>query len=342
MYLNNVSDRVPFWPRIGVVSPAAVSGQLKLLVATLEFMSNHSAGMTNVVYAGGAPGCNMLYVAARYPHIRFILFDPRAFDERLQKVPNIELRRQLFTNDDAKEFEGAVLISDIRSATNEMGPVEWEKCVAKDMAMQQNWVRIMGAPWALLKFRMPYNKDSIRYLRGALYPQPFAQAHSGELRLIVPLGVKTKKYVLKLLSGTMACHNLLRPKWHPRQHIRKVGLCGCWDCTALVAVVRHHLSMSEDPKVGADDGRVVSEIQKILGAIKPNCKSLTGLLPRGHPHSDSHLGPYYKRDIRKLYDGTRPPRHYSKNSDEIGAAREAIEAAAKVAHVQPPPMYATT
>lgn len=72
-----------------------------------------------MVYAGAAPGTHVNFMAAAlFPKLRFVLVDPAPF--HAFRTSRVTVRRQLFTDDVAREFAGrtdVIFISDVRTQT---------------------------------------------------------------------------------------------------------------------------------------------------------------------------------------------------------------------------------
>lgn len=175
-------------------------GQRKLLLSEIEFLtlfiSDHDEKNNIVViYAGAADGKHIKFLSSLFPKIKFILYDPNNFDERLYNIDMIEIHQEYFTNEVALQLFNRLdtnnptyklLISDIRTADiNKMSPSEVEACVKMDHNMQKEWYEILQPDMTMLKFRLPWDCPTTDYLEGDIYLQAYAPLSSTETRLII-------------------------------------------------------------------------------------------------------------------------------------------------------------
>merc|ERR550514_866026 len=88
----------------------------------------------------------------------------------------------------------ALFVSDIRTADAKIQSKEQvDAAVANDMAMQQEWVRLLRPHRAMLKFRLPYAPGQTEYLDGEMRLPIWAPVTSTEARLITD-GATTRAY----------------------------------------------------------------------------------------------------------------------------------------------------
>ncbi len=175
-------------------------GQLKLLVEELVFLTmTRESKAKRVVYAGAAPGLSMPYLSEMFPDLTFDLFDPAMFF--IKSSERIQIFNRTFTDDDAKGYTETetIFLSDIRSG-------ESEKEIESDMNSQRRWVEIMKPKFSSLKFRLPFNNTTTKYLGGQLYIQAFAPVASTELRLVFS-DIAEKTYNNAEVEERMAYHN---------------------------------------------------------------------------------------------------------------------------------------
>lgn len=173
-------------------------GQRKLFLTELQFINRYwdptLIPKPVFLYIGAAPGRHIPFLSSLYPEITFYLYDPQAF--HITESEKIKIRRQYFTDKDAKKWAkrraNLYMVSDIRSADyTKMSPSQNEETIHKDMNAQLRWYQTIKPVQAHLKFRLPYPVDgkaeTINYLDGTLYKQPWAPQTSTETRL-VPFG----------------------------------------------------------------------------------------------------------------------------------------------------------
>jgi hypothetical protein len=208
---NDRRGQVPHW------------GHAKLFLEEVLFLtlfvSKHPS-VKWVLYIGSAPFYHGHILSQMFPHLQFVLYDPRSFVIPQAFRHRFEIHQQYFTDVDAKEWasRGAqtAVISDIRSikveknATDEEKRAHFEQAVRRDMALQMGWVKIINPASASLKFRMPFPElnpatgkhdidEMFEYLDGYIMLQPFRGSSSTETRLIP---VKSNgEYVMKRYSS---------------------------------------------------------------------------------------------------------------------------------------------
>lgn len=198
LYLHPKSPATQYARRLDEEKTVVHWGQLKLYLATLEFICLYCNKMElpkpKVVYAGSAPGYNISILSEQFPEIEWDLWDPAPFGIRPVEG-KINIFNTYFTDDVAMEYarEGdrILFISDIRTVNStEVHPDVAEREVWSDMIMQQNWVKIINPYRAHLKFRLPFqyqhNEDQrlVRYLNGDVLFQAYVGPTSTETRLV--------------------------------------------------------------------------------------------------------------------------------------------------------------
>ena len=111
--------------------------------------------------------------------------DPGEF--AIDPSDRIEIRRELFTDALAASFAGqaTLFISDIRTEIVSKDVASQQAFVAEDMAKQQRWHLTMKPKASMFKFRLPWRPGKTRYLKGAVFWQPYGQTHTTETRLVV-------------------------------------------------------------------------------------------------------------------------------------------------------------
>lgn len=185
------------------------SGQRKLLINEILFLTKYGDLSKKVVYVGAAPGHHIAIVAKMFPNHEFHLWDPEKFaiPAKLTKAgnqnANITIFNAPFTNTDALNYRGqsVLLISDLRNLSTgvnraAMNPklravqeIKDELNIVQDNLLQQRIVAIMEPASAMLKFRLPYvlpeGMNDYWYSDGDIWLQPWSKHQSGEVRLIL-------------------------------------------------------------------------------------------------------------------------------------------------------------
>jgi len=198
-------------------------GQLKLLSCELLFLSLYSNDIDIVIYVGAAKGTHIYVLANLFNTISFHLYDTMPFDKKLKKCSNITMFNNYFTDTNIKEYNQMgkkyLFISDIRNLTYDRNKINMRKnqdMIWKDMLLQQQWLTVLNFKYAFLKFRLPYPEDfvvskygdTIDYLDGVLFKQPYTSSMSTETRLLVDGSkLKFRKWNLKKYESKMFYHN---------------------------------------------------------------------------------------------------------------------------------------
>ncbi len=178
-------------------------GQRKLFNAMLNFLTKYVTKKSVVVYAGAAPGHNILYINEFFPGLTWELYDP-AFVEAntFQGHSNIHVNPERMTEhtvDRLKELydtRDILFFSDIRSTRERRVR---EDLVAEDMTLQRTIVGRLEPKAFCLKFRIPYlmhgkRLEQYNYLDGELWLQPYNRTMSAEARLIGTDSKSVKQY----------------------------------------------------------------------------------------------------------------------------------------------------
>ena len=182
-------------------------GQRRLFLAELEFLTLHlppspsppcpSPPPPTLVYAGGAPGQHVGYLASLFPALPFHLYDPSPF--HIPPSSNVHLHPSPFTDSTALTYAGTdpLFISDVRTADVYRAPLpDVERAIEGDMADAMRWVELMQPRRALLRFRLPWSAGSTMYLRGELRLPVWGSQTTTECRLVpdVPLSYTTYQH----------------------------------------------------------------------------------------------------------------------------------------------------
>jgi hypothetical protein len=191
----------------------AHSGQLKLLIGDIMFFTLfYKGGPATCVYAGAAPGVNIMILAGIYPELRFELYDTNYIFVPNDLSDRVKVHNTFFKDSDALLYANrndVYFLSDIRSDVADDASKMYanEVAIIKDMYTQKRWVELIKPVESMLKFRLPFNElitnrmifentphihkinppllpDKFRYLRGYVMLQAFGPYQSTECRLI--------------------------------------------------------------------------------------------------------------------------------------------------------------
>ena len=251
----------PYRRRRGETKSVEHWGQRKLFVAELEFLTAHAVPGDVVVYAGAAPGLHLAYLAALFPGVGFVLYDPDAIATPASARVRV-CSGTPFTDAEAARWAPlaprVLFVSDVRcrddaaaAAVPAASVVISDAAVAADMAMQMRWVVAMRPRACMLKFRLPYTAGTTRYLDGTLVLPVWGGRTTSETRLVVRApAAPDAPYPLRdydhlWLSDAMFHHNTVR---RVALHAHRVapgrvpGLDHCYDCAAEVAAVTRYLA----------------------------------------------------------------------------------------------------
>ena len=186
------------------------SGQRKLLVSEIQFLTKYGHLSDTVIYIGSAPGYHLNILIESFKNIKkWIFFDP--YYTIINKTENIQINRQLFDKETANKYKSlnALLICDIRSYNKSIKqPIDLsDKTIIKDMQLQKEIVQNGNFIMCSLKFRLPWNLGtSTYYFDGELYTQSWTGEYSPELRLFTD-GKTYKYYNHKKIDNQMYYYN---------------------------------------------------------------------------------------------------------------------------------------
>lgn len=263
-------------------------GQRKLLLTEIEFLTmyitNHVRADLEtsiyVIYAGSAPGTHILYLSQLFPHVHFELYDPREFHENLKNNKMIRTHVQYFTEDTAKEWistdenhqdKEILLISDIRTGDTEtMTSDEVENRVKIDHDWQRDWYYIMKPEMSMFKFRLLWNDETVTYLNGDIYIQPYPPSTSTETRLIVGKAANEIQYDNRKYEEQMFYfNNRMRVKeydniLHDVPTSKKHGLQNMYDYALEVHILRNYINTIDYTKnQNIVMSKIIAMVQKI-------------------------------------------------------------------------------
>lgn len=244
------TDSLPYRSRVGQFKMPIHNGQRKLFLSSLMFLVKYSQLSKLVVYAGAAPGTNIVLLARLYPDIVFHLYDPRKFDPDLIDLKNVKLFQTYFTDSIAKSYnrKNILLWSDIR--TGNIEDDDFEDQIAENNNMQRKWHDLSNPVMGMYKFRLPYAGLNTVYMKGDIWLQLWAPATSTETRLIVSREYVDISYSNKEYENRMYYFNLIDRQWKTYSKYQDINLmdvpCNCHDCTGeKLTLVRFLKSISK-------------------------------------------------------------------------------------------------
>jgi hypothetical protein len=197
------------------------AGQRKLLLAEVEFLTQHARHGDTVVYIGAAPGGHIPFLIHLFSEVaEWHLFDPRESAARACVSAHVHIHKECFTDKVrraahvyhaflhlcvqwaavfAENAAQTVFISDMRSFGVQqhwqcMALEAIENCVSSDMAQQMHWQERMRPRAAMHKFRLPYTAGATMYMDGELRFSVYGPPTSTETRLWVVQPSGTRVY----------------------------------------------------------------------------------------------------------------------------------------------------
>jgi hypothetical protein len=245
---------VPYVMEYGTTYPKPKSvihwGQLKLFLTTLQFLIKYidtSDPLINIIYAGSAPGGNIVLLANMFPNTRWYLIDPAPFVPELHKHKQmIEIKNEFFTENSAKYYYNLFknrdklsklyFISDIRLSPD-------DDSVIKDNNINIIWHKIIQPDYSFLKFRCPYDGDIYDYYKGDIYIQPYAPVSSTESRLVLKKELEKEKYNINEYQGKFLYFNrIIRPAYHKQTIKQNKEFDHCYDCAFFSKIISEYFN----------------------------------------------------------------------------------------------------
>lgn len=217
------------------------SGQRKLILAEIEFLTQYFCEGLTVVYAGSSPGYHIELLAKMFSSMHFVLYDPRPYKGGM--VDNVTVYRREFRPELVDDTVPMLFISDIRTFdSTDCDDLEAE--IKADMTRQMTWHLQLEPIASMLKFRLPWvdkgQKFSMtEYLKGKVMLPVFGRQTTTETRLIVQ-GSEFEFYDNLDYEGR--CHNFnlnIRRKAYDDEFGSE--FCHCYDCTVERLIVTTYL-----------------------------------------------------------------------------------------------------
>jgi len=234
-------------------------GQRKLLLSEIEFLTEFTnAGNLTILYVGAGPGHHipLLMSLFRKQVRRWIFYDSTPFS--FSSSENVEIYNRYFSDEDAcnlkiEKDSKLLFICDIRNLSHgRLEASESERAVTDDMRMQERWVKLMRPYKSMLKFRLPYVAGSSTYLKGELRLPVWGPQTTTEVRLIVDEAAESYSYDHQKHWQQMFYFNTVTrvmvypcPVKADRTSRLLAGLCGCYDCTAEMSILKGYLEATQ-------------------------------------------------------------------------------------------------
>eukprot|EP01118_Nematostelium_gracile_P017408 TRINITY_DN7420_c0_g1_i6.p1 TRINITY_DN7420_c0_g1~~TRINITY_DN7420_c0_g1_i6.p1 ORF type:complete len:314 (+),score=58.11 TRINITY_DN7420_c0_g1_i6:290-1231(+) len=212
----------------------------------MEFLMLFGKPDCVVVYAGAAPGTHIPFLAELFPDLSFHLYDPAPF--KIEPTKKIQIFQQFFTEEICKEFvttgQLVLFISDIRTADPSiMQEDEVERCINRDMEMQQAWVKSLNPIASMLKFRLPWKDGNTDYLKGDIYLPIWGPQTTTETRLIVTDNTISHTYDNTEYGEQMFHFNTHTRVQYYNHQIELEGVDHCYDCAAEILLLQNYLTL---------------------------------------------------------------------------------------------------
>lgn len=208
------------------------SGQTKLFLMEVCFLTDWSQPGDTVFYAGSAPGHHINVLIQMFPGLNWILVDGRKTE--VPSAPNVTVIQALVDPTMASNIlrEGRrvdLFICDIRRGASEAD-------VALDMELQQQVHLVFNPRASVMKFRLPWDNKTTTYLKGRVYMQEYAGRTSTETRLVCS-GRDTTVYDNQQYEEIMFFFNT---DTRTRLYGQDNSVCRCFDCSAQAYIIRKY------------------------------------------------------------------------------------------------------
>lgn len=274
-------------------------GQRKLLLGCIQFLNDYGHMADIVVYAGAAPGHNIIILSNLFPNITFNLYDPRDFDKSLSKIDQINVFQEYFTDKIAKQYKKkrVLFISDIR--TGSITDTDFEGQIQQNNEMQRKWHDLIKPKMGMYKFRLPYKPGKTHYMDGIIRLQAWGPQTTTETRLIVPKIYNMVEYDNTLYESQMFHFNVIVRQWgiYPSQiqSVKDTKLCDCYDCRLEIDILSNWITSMYD----VENEKLYMSIDKLSEQISQFLKQNLHLPPHVSGKSRNIRNNYI--NLRKRY-----------------------------------------
>lgn len=252
------------------------SGQRKLLVSEINFLTRYGNRSDTVLYAGAGPGTHLNVLIELFPSIKkWIFYDPQEIKvNKDAHAAEITIVNDYFTADNAREYadKNILFISDIRSFPRNMGkppPYIANEAIVRDMKLQKDCITNGKFVMSLLKFRMPWKVGQTLYYDGSLFLEPWSGEYSPELRLATDGSVQ-RTYSHSKLDNQMYHYNRnVRPNIH--QNLKQLNLKHHYrdQLIELEVVKRYLITIRQTPAPQLDEA-AVTFIHRYCELMRPS------------------------------------------------------------------------
>ena len=292
------------------------SGQRKLLISEIDFLTKHGHLSNDILYIGAASGNHIEYLSVLFPDHTFELWDPAKFAPNIVTYANnnptkVRIISKYFTDEDAHFYKTKkiLMICDIRTTGNRQlsdDDHEWEQEIMLNMDLQKKWIDMMTPMMSMIKFRLPYPKKDmkniVRYFSGEVRLQCWAPQASTECRLITD-GKSMCDYDLRKHEEIMYHFNTVtRIQYYDHNLIENLtnkdipGIDHCHDCSGEIYILKEYLRGNNDL---INDEEIRYEIIEIMKNISKICKTTELNTPPHGLHSD-------EKDVNKRVELLKP------------------------------------
>ena len=256
------------------------SGQRKLLISEISFLTRNAHLSDTIVYAGAAPGTHLMTLIKLFPMIKkWILYDPRPIKiVNDNKDLDIRIINTLFTVEEAMKYnnDNVLFISDIRSYDSKQGKVPIaiaNKTIKRDMKLQKELVESGNFIMSLLKFRLPWESGITEYFDGNLHLTPWLGEYSPELRLVTD-GKSYKSYDNDKLDNQMYYYNSVTRRQN-HDMMKDFGLDHTYQDQVLeLCIIKDYLHLIKNINYENIEEAAIEFIKKNCNTIKASPKKI--------------------------------------------------------------------
>lgn len=259
-------------------------GQLKLQLSEVLFLTKYYTDNALVIYVGAAGGYHIPFLVDMFPNLTFHLWDPLPF--AIKQTDRMRIFNRFFTNKDAENYKDMnkkiLFMSDIRNPeirrmkknSSEDSINKLDQIVYTDMDYQKDWVNIINPIAAYLKFRLPYNIPTYKYMTGTIYLQPYSP-QSTECRLLTTDYKTMKKYDCFEFDEKMAYFNQhIRQKSTNKSHkwrkeMDKYGIVSNWDSVYAFVILSMYLRKMKNDKNRDSVPKLFNETVNFISSYDP-------------------------------------------------------------------------
>jgi len=255
------------------------NGQRKLLLSEVEFITNEYDKFDDnekkiILYIGASAGINSVhtyYLVKMFPEFEYHFYDKNSFFPKLYSLENVIIFKRYFTEDDYKTYKNknVFLICDLRdlaigNAKKKENLNELNKIILDDITFQRQIYENIQPKSALLKFRLPWKKDTTEYLDGTIYYQCWQGPYSTETRL-VPNG-KIKKYDNTSYEERLFYFNTETRRRYYEHPCKCYG--HCYDCTSEFIILSNYIKKFNKKICICELGKEITEYLTFLNPKK--------------------------------------------------------------------------